>query len=253
VEGVLPTKPVRARISKIAVGLAAACDPPGVERKLLLYFTEKFGDATSLPFIAFMTHDFQFVHGYTGSRTIAEFEQDLDIVENHPLCPATAEDAAKLAQLGAKAITAAEDGDLPKVLALGKKGAAIRGRCDERAQLDEAMQFARDYAESEFVRIEEALVEDPADKKAAAAWRSDLKKLAKLFEDEPEEATAKLGVVAVTAYGKITAMDPEKPEKIATANAEALEVMKGTRWAPLFGGTGPAGNDDDAGSEETGE
>ncbi len=252
-EGVLPTKPVRARISKIAVGLAAAADPPDVERKLLLYFSEKFKGLGSLPYIAFMTHDFQFVHGYTGSRTIAEFEKDLDLVENHPLFPATAQDAAKLVVLGEKAVAAAEDGDLPKVLAFGRQGAAIRGRCDERAQVDEAMQFARDYADSEFVRIEQALVERPADKKAAATWKKDLKRLAKLFKGEPEAATAEHGVAAITAYVQIDAIRPEKTDQLDRAKAKALESLGGTRWAPLFGGKGPAGDDGDASSEETGE
>ena len=73
VEHVLGNPKIRERISKYCVGLAACCDPPDVEQPLLLWMSERFPDAPSLPFGVFVTHDFEFVHGFTGERSVAQF------------------------------------------------------------------------------------------------------------------------------------------------------------------------------------
>jgi len=233
VEHVLGSKAVRDRIDACCVGLAACCDPPEVEEKLLFYFSERFPDAPSLPFGVFMTPEFEFVHGFTGARTVEQFEQDLEIVENHPLFPASEKDAAQLAKLGEKAASLAESGKWKQVLDLGRKGAEIRGRCPERAALDAAVGRARAFAEERFLEIESAVrageVED------TSRLTSSLAAIERDFKGEPEADAARLGKKAVrVALAAAGDADPD------AARSKALETYAGTRWEWLFRDRPPA-------------
>jgi hypothetical protein len=234
VEGVIGNPRVRERISKICVGLAAPCDPPEVEETILHYFSEKFAGAPSLPFAAFMTHDFEFVHGFTGGRTVQEFLGDLDEVEGSPLLPATAEDAKKLTKLGETASKAADKLDWAKVVKAGKAGAAIRGRCDERGALDAAMASARGWAAAEFQSAVEGLLAGAA----PTDFMAPLTKVKTAFKGEPEADTASTGKDVLKQFDKIAKMESKKPELAAKWRETAAKAHGGTVWGPVFGAAG---------------
>jgi len=197
---------------------------------LLFYFSEKFPKATSLPFGVFMTPEFEFVHGFTGSRSVEQFQADLDLVEQHPLFPATEKDALRLVKLGEKAAKAAAAEKWAKVLKTGREGAAIRGACAERDALDEAVAAARAYAESRFMWIEEQ-VKTTDD---LPSLTKELLALRKLFQGGPESETAKLGMRAVKTalFIRTTlAIDEARAKMIRAQSALKYE---GTRWEWLF-------------------
>jgi len=232
---------VRDRIANSCVGLAACCDPPDVEDKLLFFFSEKFEGATSLPFGVFMTPDFEFVHGFTGSRSVKQFQADLDLVEKHPLFPATAEAAAKLTKLGERAAKDAAAEKWAKVLKTGRAGAAIRGACPERKALDDAVAAARKYAESRFMWVEtEAKTADDV-----VAMTKELRAVQKLFKGEPEAAAAKLGQKAVITALAIRVAAEDTGADTADARKIAAEQYAGTRWEWLFRKRPPPDPDDD--------
>jgi hypothetical protein len=227
VEGVVGNKAVRARLDRIAVGLAAHCDPPKVEQKLLHYFTEKFAGAPSLPFVAFVTDDFRYVHGFHGGRSLKQFLEDLDRVEKSPLLPASKEVEEKLAGLASKAAKAVEGGKWAQVLAAGRKGAALKGRCAPRDDLEAAVEQARDWAASRFDWVEDEAATAADTKPLRAA----LKDVARRFKGEAEEAQAKAGLKALDHLAKIAKLDGDKA---AAARAKAATELTGTRWASLF-------------------
>ncbi len=214
-------------MDKLAVGLAAPCDPPGVEEKILFFFTEKFEGAPSLPFAAWVTHDFKYVHGFHGGRTLAQFEKDLEIVEASPLVPASIEVEKKLAKLADKAAKAAEKKTWSAVLAAGRDGAKLKGRCPQREELVAAVEEARDWAASRFDWVEDTV----ASAQDLKPLRTALKSVQKQFKGEPEAKTAKLGLKAVDAFARIASQDGEKAGK---AREKAAATFKDTRWATLF-------------------
>jgi hypothetical protein len=214
-------------MDRLAVGLAAPCDPPGREDKLWQFMTEKFDGAPSLPFVAWVTHDFEYVHGFTGGRTLRQFEKDLEIVEASPLVPATLEVEKKITALAAKAAKAAETESWPTVLAAGREVAQLKGRCPQRDVLAEAVEQARDFAASRFDWVEDSV----ADAKDLKPLKAVLKGVQKQFKGEPEAETAKLGLKAVDTYARIAKLDGEKA---VVARGKAAATFKDTRWAPLF-------------------
>jgi len=221
---------VRERISESCVGLAACCDPPEVEEQLLFYFSEKFPKAQSLPFGVFMTPDFEFVHGFTGSRSVEQFQADLDLVEAHPLFPATEKDALKLAKLGEKAAKDAAAKKWAKVLKIGREGAAIRGACAERKALHDAVAAAREYAESRFMWIENQ-VKTGTD---ITALTKELAAVQKLFKGEPESETAKLGKAAVKTALAVRTTIATDEAKGAAMREDSAGKYADTRWVWLF-------------------
>jgi hypothetical protein len=230
VEHVLGNKGVRERMSESYVGLAACCDPPEVEEQLLFLFSERFAKAQSLPFGVFMTADFEIIHGFTGTRTLEQFNADLDLVEKDPRFPATAADAAKLAKLGAQAAKDAAAEKWAKVLKSGRAGAAIRGACAERKVLDDAVAAARAYAESRFLWIEEQ-VKTTTD---AAPLNAELRAIQKLFKGEPEETSAKLGPKAVKAALKLREVAETLPSTADAEREKLADEYEDTRWEWLF-------------------
>ena len=230
VEHVLGNPAVRKRVSQYCVGLAACCDPPDVDRGLLEYMSLKFPDAPSLPFGVFMTHDFEFVHGFTGGRSVDEFQKDLDLVEAHPLFPATEKDAQRLAALGEQATEHVAAGRWDRVLRLGRDGAEIRGRCTERDVLDVAMRNARAHAEERFGWVAEQVAEVDD----LTEINTTLREIQKLYRGEDEADTAKLGLQAVKqalAIRKVAESDEDKAE---LQREQARETFSGTRWTSLF-------------------
>jgi len=230
VEHVLSRPAVAKRISAYCVGLAACCDPPDVEQVLLEYMSAKFPDAKSLPFGVFMTHDFEFVHGFTGARTVEEFQSDLDIVEASPLFPATAEDAKRLAALGEEATALVAEGRWDRVLAAGRKGAEIRGRCAEREALDVALRNARAHAEERFGWVAQQVAEtDDLDEVNEV-----LRTIQRLYKGEEEADTAKVGMKAVKVALSLRKLAEKDEDKAASEREKALETFAGTRWTVLF-------------------
>src|SRR5262245_11983414 len=62
---ILPAESVRARISRLAVGLAAECDEP--DPRIEALFEKNLQCAVMLPFVAVVTPDLQWVTGWSGS------------------------------------------------------------------------------------------------------------------------------------------------------------------------------------------
>jgi hypothetical protein len=177
-----------------------------------------------------MTPDFEFVHGFTGSRSVEQFQADLDLVEQHPLFPATEKDALRLAKLGEKAAKDAAAEKWAKVLKTGRAGTAIRGACAERSALDEAVAAARAYAESRFMWIEEEVktTDDPS------SLTKELAGLQRLFKGEPESETATLGKLAVKTALAIRTTLATDETKGNTMRDQAAVKYEGTRWEWLF-------------------
>ena len=68
---VLPDPRVRARLSAVAVGLAAECDRP--EPAVQAVFDRHLRNAHMLPFAAFLTPDGQWVTGFAGCGRVESF------------------------------------------------------------------------------------------------------------------------------------------------------------------------------------
>ncbi len=211
----------------MAVGLGAHCDPPKVEQRLLETFTEKFDGAPSLPFVAWVTPDFEWIHGFAGGRTVKEFEADLDLVERSPLLPASQKDADRLSELGRVARDAAEEKSWADVLKQARSAAEIRGGCPGRVMLDTAVAKARSWAAGEFyVAVERALTEDDLKPSLDA-----LRAIKRDFKGDPEAETAARGLKAIDLYRRNARLSGEKRtaamEKARTAYAD-------TEWEALF-------------------
>jgi hypothetical protein len=230
VEGVLPNAKVKKRMQKLCVGLGAPCDPPGVEQELLVYFSEKFEDPSgkSLPYIAWLTHDMKWVHGFWGGRTLPQFLEDLDKVEKSPLVPASEAVEKQLRALLAKAQKAATAEDRAGVLAVSAAAGKLHGRLDEvRDELEGLDLDVRDWIAARFDWVEDALRTkrdmEPA-KKALAG-------IAKTFKGQPEADVAARGLKAAEAFRKLRGLSGAAKDK---ARAQGAKTFDGTRWSSLF-------------------
>ena len=105
-----------ARFPFATVALRDASLPVSVEVTGWSPFVPPDADASSLPFAAFMTHDFQYIRGFHDARSLEQFLADLDFVEKSPLLPATAADAAKLDQRVARVALVLREDDVLVVL-----------------------------------------------------------------------------------------------------------------------------------------
>lgn len=226
-EGVIGNPGVRDRVRNVAVGLAAPCDPPEAEPELSRFFTERFPAAPSLPFVAFVTHDFQFVHGFTDARSAKEFLADLDIAQKSPLFPATEQDEESMRKLAATAAAAADSEDWAAVLQAGRAAAKIPGRCDSRPEVEDAVQEARDWARNRLDEAVDALLSTDG----AGDPKANLDAVRKVFKGEPEADEAAQGLDAMAEVARIRKAGPSKAD---AARGKARERFRGTRWERLF-------------------
>ncbi len=78
-EDILPQRAVRARMGRVAVGLAANCDHP--EREVVRLFRRHLKGARTLPFVAFITPDGRWVTGWAGGINVNRLRRHLDVAE----------------------------------------------------------------------------------------------------------------------------------------------------------------------------
>lgn len=236
VERVVPDARVKDRLAAIAVGFAAECDPPGRRRDVADLLFEHIPNAKTLPFVAFVTPDLEWIAGYSGRRDAAAFLRDVAIAEKSPLRPATAEDRARLAPIALRAKAAAAEADWKGVIAAAHSAdAAAAGRCDERSAIEGYRAEAADWAEE---RLASLLATLRAGGDAGEA-KTRLAAIAHDFAGEPAGADAKKGLDALARHAAFAfARDSGDAAKLATLREKALADFKGTRWEALFGDGG---------------
>ncbi len=225
----MPNPKVRKRLNKLAVGLAAHCDPPKVEEKLLHDFTKRFHPAPSLPFVAFVTHDYKWVHGFHGGRSVKQFLADLDIVEASALLPADEKIEKQLAALAEKATAAADEEDWAGVVKLSRQAGKTKGNCEGRDAIAELRAQAADSVELTFDEVMGALLE--SDDSDLAPLKATLAGVATTFKGEPEAQHAVIGQKAIERYRALTKLEGAAHD---TALARGAKDFADTPWAILF-------------------
>ena len=78
-EEVLPHRRLRARMQRVAVGLAADCDRP--ERAVVQLFRSHLDKARSLPLVAFITPDGRWITGWQGGLSRGQVEAHLVVAD----------------------------------------------------------------------------------------------------------------------------------------------------------------------------
>ena len=79
-ERILPDDSIRGRLQGIAIGLAADCDRP--ERAVYDLFQTYLPGARTLPFVAFLTPDGDWITGWAGGRKLSEVSQTLSLAQS---------------------------------------------------------------------------------------------------------------------------------------------------------------------------
>lgn len=223
----LPHPKVKDRLSKLCVGLAAPCDPPGAEYDLQRFLQTKFPEAPLLPWVGFVTADLEWVGGLAGKMQIDAFEAVLAKAEASPLVPATPEAVKKLEAILAQAAKASERSDWKAVVAASKSANDVKGRTPVRDKLAEIVKKAREFAETELA----AAVESARKGSDRAAVRTSLKKLSATFAGEPEQKDADAGLKALDKLGVIESLAAEQQD---AAREKAAKDYATSRWVALF-------------------
>jgi hypothetical protein len=227
VERVLTDETIRDRIAKLCIGLAAECDAPNVEPDVEKLLRSKLTKATTLPFVAFLTHDLQWVHGYSGGRNAATFAAELEKAEQSPLVYATPAVEKKLETLATKAEKDAAKSRWAGVLKSAAAADGLVGRSAVRERIVAQVDKARKWASAAF--------DDAIKRLAAGADRAkvrvSLKGVASAFAGHPEADTAKTGLKAIDRLTRLAKTDPAKQEAL---KAKYGAEFKDTPWAGLF-------------------
>ncbi len=223
----LPVARIENKLSELCVGLAAACDPPKAEKKVAALMRKKFAGADSLPYVAWVTHDMKWVHGFWGARTADEFYADLLRVEKSPVPNASPADQKKLAAIATKAGESAEKGDWKSAFAGLVAAGRISGRSPSRETLSELRERADAWAAAELDACARELVGSGDRTQARKALRS----LGKVVTGTDHAAEVARGLDAVKRHNKVGTAPPERAEKL---RAQAQAEFAGTRWEALF-------------------
>lgn len=229
-EGVLTDPKVKDRLSKLAVGLAAECDPPNREDAVGKLLSANLAGANTLPFCGFVTQDLQWIAGFSGYKDAAAFDAVLTQAENSPLLQAKPDVAKKLEVIAQAAEQAAEKGVWAKTLAAAKSAAELKGKCPARDRIAAAVAKGRAWAEDEISKALSSAV-GAADR---TAQRVALKRVSAAFAGEPEAKDADTGVKALERVGVIESLPDDKQ---GAAKEKAAKDFAGTRWVGLFDGS----------------
>ena len=223
----LPNAQIKPRLGAAAIGLAADCDAP--EPALEQLFAAHMADATSLPFVAFLTPDGRWIDGYSGWKEEPELLDVIGRAEKSPLLDATPAVRKQLEKAAAAATAGVEKSNWKPVLDAAREAAKTIGRCPERTAIKAAEQAARDWAKKELdAAADEARI--GTDVKGA---RKRLAEVKKHFAGQPEAADADVGAKAIlrlTQIREAEAMPNPKKDLRETAAAQ----YPGTRWATIF-------------------
>ncbi|MDH3592646.1 MAG: hypothetical protein OER88_12245 [Planctomycetota bacterium] len=226
-ERVLPTEEIKERLAKLAVGLAADCDRP--ERGVESLMRANLPNAQMLPFVAFVTHDGKWVGGYSGSKAMYAFLEEIEKAEKTPHLQASRADRKKLAGLIPRAQKAAEKNNWKTVVKAGQTAAGIWGRCPEREQIAALVGEARAWANTQFAEAIK-IARTATDLVPARKLLSGVKKH---FAKDPEAGEAAAGLKALGKLASILKIEakgtprPDLREKYA-------KPFEDTRWAVIF-------------------
>ncbi len=226
-ERILPSAPIKKRLSDIAVGLASDCDDP--ERSVAIIMATRLPDATILPFVAVVTHEGKWVTGYNGGRTYSNFEKIVDYLEKSGKLDAPPEVRQKIAKLAEMAEKLAAKKSWAGAIKAVREAKSTFGRCEERKQIDAIAKQAHDWVEGQFATVIAAAVSG----KKLAPGRKRLKAVIKAFGEEPQAKDAALGVDALSKLYRVRQVEarglPAKELRPRTA-----KEFEGTRWTKVF-------------------
>jgi len=226
-EEIITKDPIRARLSAIAVGLAADCDKPDAELEKL--FRAHLAGATATPFVGFVTPDLKWVGGWSGMRWETEFQTTLEEVEKNPMLDASPTATKQLEGMLGVAKKAAEMADWKVVAKAGRDASRIWGRSAARTELIGVVALARTWA-SEQLALALKAAQDPFAN--VLPVRASLNAVAAAFTGEPEAEDAKRGIKAIDRIGSIR--NQGDGNEAEAARTKALAEFKGTRWEVLF-------------------
>ena len=226
----LPAAKVKARISAMAVGLAADCDRP--ESDVQKIMQENLKGAGTLPFVALLTPDLKWVGGFSGYKDEAAFIAVLDAADKSPLLDASDAVKKKLLGLADKAAKAAEKADWKAVLSAGHEAAATTGRSPDRVRLEDLVKKAHEWADGELNRI----VEDVRKGGDLPAARKALGDVKKQMAGETEAADVETGLKALTKLSTIRSVEAEpKGVDPAAMREKVAKEFESSRWKAVFG------------------
>jgi len=211
------------------VGLAADCDAP--EREVEKIMSSNLAGATTLPFVAILTHDLKWVGGWSGYKDASFVEKALDDAKASPLLQASEAVRKKMQGLVGAAKKAVEKGDWKSVLKAGKDADALDGRCAERDEIGAAVKAARDWGERTLASVADA-VKAGGDRVEA---KKTLNEVLKQFGAEPEGEDAKQGLKAIDRLGNIVGVEEGKGglNPAGLREKAAKDYEKG-RWKAIF-------------------
>ncbi|MFY9344353.1 MAG: hypothetical protein WAT39_17810 [Planctomycetota bacterium] len=223
----LTAAPIKQRIGELAIGFAADCDSPDSGIDELLH--ANLPNASSLPFVAFLSPDGQWVAGASGFQDNQALLALLDKAAASPVLNARPEVRKALEKPAAAAAAAAPKADWKTVLAAAREAAKSTGRCPERKAIAEAEKLARDHAAAEL----DAIVQAAAGGGDLAALRKRLVALKAPFAGEPEAADCDNGYKALQRLQVVREVEAGgNPAK--DLRPRSAEPWKGTRWTAIF-------------------
>jgi hypothetical protein len=218
---------VKDRIAKLCVGLAAPADPPEQEAPVDTLMRAHTNPLSLVPWAGIVTHDLQWIGGFSGRIELDAIVGVLDAAEKSPLLDATPEVAKKLDAVANDAEQQAAKAQWQRVMSAAKSAAQLNGRCAARERIAAAVGKARAWAEKE---LTDALVLVRGNGDRAIA-RAALKKVAGTLPGEPEAAEADAGV---RALDKIAVLETLPADKLDAARDRAHTEFAATRWKVLF-------------------
>lgn len=187
-------------------------------------------NASTLPFVAFVTHKGQWVGGFSGYKNADAFLKVLTAAEKTPYLQATKAVRKKLVGLAASAEKASKRGDWKSVLKASKAAAKTTGRCPERKVIAELMKQGRAWAAKQL----DAVVRMAKSGGDLAEARKMLIGVKKNFLGEPEAKDANTGLKAVKRLAKIVEAEAGDSPPTAGTREKAARPYKDTRWESIF-------------------
>jgi len=184
-------------------------------------------NAGTLPFAGFLTTDLQWIGGFSGFKSVDEFDAALTEAEKSPLLQAKPEATKALEALLASADKAAAKNDWKAVLAAAKSASGVKGRSPVREQIAADVAKAHAWAETELAKALDS-AKTATDRNPI---RATLTKLAATFAGENEAKDAESGAKALN---KLSAIEGLPAEQQPAAKEKAAKDFAGTRWAALF-------------------
>lgn len=242
-ERTLPHERVGPRLSELAVGFAAECDPPLRDDALVALFREHLPKAKTLPFVAMLNEKGEWIAGFSGYADVERFVAFLDETEASPMLRATPEVEEELDRLLVRATKAEAKGDWRGVFKAVAASHELRGKSPIRAAIDEVALRGHAWATG---RLRE-LVQTLADGDRGLV-RRELRKLDKVLRDHPLEVEVDAGLEAAKLHAKVeSATDEARRDELRKA---AFEELADTMWAVLFAPPKPAAEGDDSSDAE---